>query len=154
MAWSHRDRIDKVNFRLDLADIIRNYFSQKCIVYKDGGKAEDLAARYCEMRIRHVDPAPRNVHFSSDVNDTLGGLATETDSQEREKALDAWHTVFRLWHLFTSGGDLTPYLSKDIKDATSKDRLLWDYGMHHFHLRSGVEECQDSSDDRTTCCSP
>ena len=129
----------KVNFRRDLIDIVRSYFSQNCISYTDGNTAEKLAARYYEMRIRHIDPAPRHVHFSRELNDTLGGLANETNSQERGKALEAWNTVFRLRHLFTSGSDLTPYLSKGIKDATSRDGLLWDYGMHHFHLRRGAE---------------
>ena len=125
-----------VNFRSELTDIVRSYFSQKCISYKAG----DLAARYCEMRIRHIEPVPRRVHFSSELNGTLGNLANETDSHERGKALEAWNTVFRLWHLFTKGGDLTPYLSEGIKNATSTDGLLWDYGMHHFHLRSGVKD--------------
>ena len=92
------------------------------------------------MRIRRIEPAPRDVHFSNELNYTLGGLVHETESRERGKALEAWNTVFRLWRLFTSGGDLTPYLSRGIKDATSRDGLLWDYGMHHFHLSSGVED--------------
>ena len=80
------------------------------------------------------------MHFASQLHDTLGRLADESNPQERVKALDAWRTVFRLRHLFTSGGDLTPYLSRGIKDATSRDGLLWDYGMHHFHLSSRVEK--------------
>ena len=127
-----------MKFRRDLIDLVKNHFSQKGISYKGSDKAEDLAARYREMRIRHFDPAPRQVHFSNELNYTLSALANETDSQERGKALEAWNTVFHLWHLFTSGGDLTPYLSKNIKVATSSDGLLWDYGMHHFHLGSSA----------------
>ncbi len=131
-----------MNFQRDLTEIVRNFFCQNSISYKGGDKAEDLAARYCEMRIRHFDPAPRQVHFSNELHYTLGALANETDSQKRGKALEAWNTVFRLWHLFTSGGDVTPYLSKYIKDATFNDGLLWDYGMHHFHLGSGDENSE------------
>ena len=130
----------KVNLENDLKDIVRDYFSQRGITYKDGNKTSDFAANYCEMRIRRIDPVPRHVHFSDELNDTLGRLANETDSPEREKAREAWSTVFRLWHLFTTGGEVTPYLSKRVKDATKSDPLLWDYGMHHFHLRGGVEE--------------
>ena len=129
-----------VNFRDDLTSIVRSYFSQKHISYDEEDKAEDLATRYCEMRIRHIDPVPRQVHFSRELNGTLGSLATETDSQDREKTLEAWNAVFHLWKIFTDGGDLTPYLSENIRDATSTDGLLWDYGMHHFHLRSGFKE--------------
>ncbi len=129
-----------MNLRCDLTDIIRRYFSQECISYEGEDKAEDLAARYCEMRIRRIDPVPRQVHFSSELHETLGSLASEPDPQDREQALEAWGTIFRLWSLFTSGGDVTPYLSKGVNDATSRDGLLWDYGMHHFHLRNGIEE--------------
>ena len=137
-----------MNFRSDLADIIREYFSQKCISYKGGDKAEDLAARYCEMRIRHIDPAPRNVHFSNELNDTLGGLANEAEPQERGKALEAWNTVFRLWHLFTRGGDLTPYLSKGVKDTTSRDCFSGTMACTTF-TSEPMSRIQDLSCDRT-----
>ena len=127
-----------MNLCNDLKNIVRTYLSEKSISYKDEDNAEDLAALYCEMRIRHIGPAPRSVHFSSELHNTLGSLPNETDPQEREKALDAWGTVFRLRYVFTNGGDLAPYLSGGIKDARSPDGLLWDYGMHHFHLSSSV----------------
>ena len=129
-----------MSFRRDLTGIVRSYFSQKGISYKDGDGAEDLAARYCEMRIRHIDPAPRHMRFSNELNSTLGRLANEADPQERGTALEAWKALFRLRYLFTVGGDLTPYLSKGVRDTTSRDGLLWDYGMHHFHLRVDVED--------------
>ena len=137
---SREGRMPQVNLRDDLKDIIGTYFSEKSVRCRAEDKADDLATRYCEMRIRHIDPLPRTVHFASQLHDTLGRLADESNPQERVKALDAWRTVFRLRHLFTSGGDLTPYLSRGIKDATSRDGLLWDYGMHHFHLSSRVEK--------------
>lgn len=127
-----------VDFRRDLIDIVRIYFSQNGISYKDGIKAGDLAARYCEMRIKRIHPAPRSVRFSDELNATLGWLAREADSKERGKALEAWNAVFKLWNLFTSGGDVTPFLSERVKDAAKSDGLLWDYGMHHFHLSSEV----------------
>ena len=127
-----------MNLRNDLEDIVRTYLSQESVSYVDGNSLDDLVARYCEVRIRHIDPVPRSVHFSTELHDTLGRLAGESDTQG--KARDAWRTVFRLHHLFTSGGDLTPYLSRRIKDAASRDGLLWDYGMHHFHLSSRIEK--------------
>lgn len=130
----------QVNLRNDLKDIIGTYFSEKSVSFRAEDQADDLAARYCEVRIKHIDPMPRSVHLSSDFHDTLGRLSNESDAPERAKALDAWRAVFRLHHLFTSGGDLTPYLSRSIKDAASRDGLLWDYGMHHFHLSSRGEE--------------
>ena len=135
-----RSSIGNMDFKHDLVDIIRRYFAKEGISYRASAKPEDLAARYCEMRVRRIDPAPRHVYFSNELHDTLGGLASEIDSEERAKALEAWNAVFRLHHLFTIGAVVTPYLSKWIRDATSKDGLLWDYGMHHLHLRKGVDE--------------
>ena len=126
--------MSEVKFRDDLVDIIESFFLSRCISYGEGSQVEDLAASYCEMRIRHIEPKPRHVSFSNELNETLGRLANETNAEGREKAMKAWGAVFRLWHLFTIGGDVTPYLSKGIKDATSRDCLLWDFGMHHFHL--------------------
>lgn len=126
-----------MNFHRDLVDIVRSYFLEKGISYDEADKVEDLAARYCEMRIRNIVPVPRQVHFSKEIHRTLGDLANGTEGQGDRVA---WNTVFRLRLLFTNGEDLTPYLSKNIKDASSTDGLLWDYGMHHFHLGSAVEE--------------
>ena len=37
------------------------------------------------------------------------------------------------------GGDLTPYLSKKIRDLEYNDDLLNDWGIHHLHLGTSVE---------------
>lgn len=129
-----------MNFQRDLVDIVQRYFAQKGISYCGSGDADDLAARYFEMLIRRISPVPRRAHFSEELHDSLGILTQETDPKQRTKALEAWNAAFRIWHLFSSGGDLTPYLGKGIKCATSRDGLLWDYGMHHFHLSRGFEK--------------
>ena len=129
-----------INFQCDLIEIVKRYFSQAGISYKDGGDAGDFAARYFEMLIRRVMPVPRRVHFSRELDDSLRRLTLESISEEREKTLEAWNAVFRIWYLPVSGGDLMPYLGKGIRDATTQDGFLWDYGMHHFHLSSGFEK--------------
>ena len=91
------------------------------------------------MLLRRIAPDPRRVHFSEELNASLGNLARTSGAKQREKALEAWNAVFRIRYIMANGGDLTPYQSKGIMDATSKDGLLWDYGMHHFHLSTGFE---------------
>ena len=128
-----------MNFQRDLVDIIKGHFSQQGISYSGSGDVDDLAARYFEMLLRRIAPVSRCVHFSEELHASLGNLARTSGAKQRKKALEAWNAVFRIRYIMASGGDLTPYQGKGIIDATSKDGLLWDYGMHHFHLSSGFE---------------
>ena len=129
-----------MNFKSDLIAIAKGYFSTEGISFEDSGDASDFAARYFEMRIRRIDPGPRGVHFSCELHRSLGELARETDSEKRDKAIEAWRTVFYLRHLFVKGGRVTTHLSKKVKKTGRRDGLLWDYGMHHFHLCRKLDE--------------
>ena len=62
-----------MNFQSDLIDIIEGYFSLEGISYEGSGNAANLAARYCEIRMRRIGPAPRNVHFSDEIHDSVNG---------------------------------------------------------------------------------
>ena len=137
-----------MNLKSDLIAIVKDYFATEGISFENTGDASDFAARYCEMRIRRIVPKPRCVHFSSEIHNSLEKLARETNVDKREGALEARRTVCHLRHLFVSGGRVTQHLSKEVNDSTTKDGLLWDYGMHHFHLskkrdRSGFVERSD-----------
>ncbi len=131
-----------MDFKSDLIHIIKHYFSTEGISYEDNAEASDLTARYYEMQIRRIVPKPREVHFSNELNDSLDKLIRETPPEQREKAKAAWGAVFRLRYLFAKGESVTPYLSKKVNCSTSKDGLLWDYGMHHFHLSRKYEESE------------
>ena len=57
--------------------------------------------------------------------------------EQQERAAEAWGAVFFLCYLLTEGLNVNGFLSKGINFATgrrSRDGLLWDFGMHHFHL--------------------
>ena len=128
-----------MNFKSDLIDIVKQYFATERIAFEDTGDTRDFAARYFEMRIRRIEPYARYVHFSCELRRSLGDLARETDGDRRDGALVAWRPVFYLRDLFDSGGRVTPHLSKRVKKTASSDGLLWDYGMHHFHLSEKLE---------------
>ena len=129
-----------MNFKSDLIDIVKRYFSMEGISFEDSGDASDFAARYCEMRIRRIDPRPRDVHFSREIHQSLGKLARKKEKGKHDRAIEAWRAVFYLRHLFVTGGRVTPHLSKEVKKTTSRDGLLWDFGMHHFHLCRKLDE--------------
>lgn len=132
--------VGKMNFKSDLIDVVKHYFATEGISFEDTGDASDFAARYCEMRTSWIDPRPRDVHFSREIHQSLGKLTCEKDKDKRDRAIKAWRTVFYLRHLFVTGGRVTPHLSKEVKKTTSRDGLLWDYGMHHFHLCRKLDE--------------
>ena len=132
----------KMSFEADLIYIVKCYFSAEGIFHEDEGDASDFAAQYFEMRIRRIDPKPRVVHFSDEIHDSLGKLARETDQETKEKALKAWRAVFRIRHLLADGRTVVPYLSRKVNDSTTKDGLLWDFGMHHFHLSEQLGESE------------
>ena len=123
-----------MDLQADLAEIVLGYFADEGIDYDGRGDPGELAALYCETRIRRIIPRPREVHFSDEIHSSLGALARETDADKRDDALEAWRTVFALWHHLVRGERVTHFLSKGIAEATSQDGMLWDFGMHHFHL--------------------
>ena len=129
-----------MNLENDLIDIIKRYFSVEGISYEDKGSGSDFATRYLEMHTRRIYSRPRAVYFSDEIHYSLGDLARQQDEGIREEALDAWHTVFRIWHLLVEGQTVLPYLSERVSNSRTQDWILWDYGMHHFHLNSQLDE--------------
>ena len=126
-----------MNFESDLAHIIKRQFDEHNIVYKAALDALSLTARYLEMLNRRIVPIPRKVHFSEEIQDSLGALRRKADMEQRKEVADAWGTVFFIRNLLTQGKDVNGFLGTGINHATgrmSEDGLLWDFGMHHFHL--------------------
>ena len=130
---------ENVDFLADLVDIVRGCFADEGIEYCGSGDPGKLAALYCETRIKRIISRPREVHFADEIHSSLGGLAREADADKRHGALEAWRTVFTLRHLLVSGEEVTQFLSKGVAEATSQDGMLWDFGMHHFHLRRPLD---------------
>ena len=126
-----------MNLKSDLARIIKQQFDQLQICYEDNLDVCSLAACYFEMLNRRVIPSRRRVHFSEEIHDSLGALRRKADMEQQERAAEAWGAVFFLCYLLTEGLNVNGFLSKGINFATgrrSRDGLLWDFGMHHFHL--------------------
>lgn len=124
----------KMNFKADLVDIVEDFFFKNGIKYEKGGSASDFAARYFEMRVRRIDPKPRSVFFSNQVGNSLDRHIHDATKAQRKAALEARQAVSDIKHIFESGGDVRPYLSKTIDNSKCKDGMLWEWGIHHFHL--------------------
>lgn len=131
-----------MSFKLDLANTIKRQFDQHGVRYDNNMDVCDLASGYLEVLNRRVIPTPRKVSFSEELHDSLGRLIRDVDATRRGKALEAWRATFFLHYLLVNGENVNGFLSRWINFATgpkSRDGLLWDFGMHHFHLSQNFD---------------
>ena len=131
-----------MDFKTDLKHIIERQFEVNDVRYVKTMDVGNLAARYLEMLNRRIVPVRRSVHFSEEIHESLDALRWKADAEHREEAKDAWGAVSWLRYLLAEGMNVNGFLSKGIDSATgarSKDHLLWDYGIHHFHLSREVD---------------
>ncbi|MDE0421062.1 MAG: hypothetical protein OXK76_09305 [Gammaproteobacteria bacterium] len=128
-----------MTLRADLSRLIQGQFDEHDITYPPSLELERLAASYFEMTVRRIHPTPRRVHFSEQSHASLGGLSRQ--GEDSSSARTAWRAVFRLRRCFVDGENVDAFLSRTIRNAGSWDGLLWQYGMHHFHL--GTEATKD-----------
>ena len=94
-------------------------------VYGIAGDEEFLTAYYNAMR-RIVGPWPRAVHRAN-------GFASPKDP-DQARALSSIEQKLQ------NGESVIPYLSRKIRDLRYNDLLFNDWGIHHFHLGTTVEE--------------
>ena len=139
-----------MDFRADLVNIVKQQFDEHSIRYRSDGDAGYFASGCYEMLIRRIVPTPRRVHFSDELHDSLGKLTRETNAEQREKALEAWRTVFSIRRLLVEGQNVTRFLSeKAAQNLTFSDGLLWDFGMHHFHLNRKLDASESGFVERS-----
>lgn len=129
-----------MNFQSDLEHILKQQFDEHNISYKETWDVNSLAAHYFEMLQRRIAPMPRRVHLSEEILDSLGRLSRQADLQQHKEAAEAWGVVFDISYLLKVGENVNAFLSKNITRAASLDGLLWDFGMHHFHLSKKVKQ--------------
>lgn len=84
---------------------------------------EETAAYYQQLQIRLVRPQPREIHKSRSFQCPTSF----------KTALEVLENKFRL------GLDVTPHLSRQIKNLQYSDKFLHDWGIHHFHLGTTIE---------------
>ena len=116
----------------DLSRLIRGQFDKHGISYDRSMPLHRLTARYFEMNMRLIQPVPRRVHFSEQIHASLGELSRR--GKDDTAARDAWGAVFRLRQLLADGDNVNGFLTMNIGRAAALDGLLWQYGLHHFHL--------------------
>jgi hypothetical protein len=117
------DQID-TNFKGDWVSYLRNTGLPACdLGYTDSRTPEQNTLRFLNANFRRIPPVKtRNVHVSREL------------SVPAEYLPD----FERLADLIKAGGDLKPYLSRDIlkkKRSDKNDGLLNSWGIQHLHFR-------------------
>ncbi len=93
--------------------------------YKVGGDGDRVLCFYHKIAIRTlIKPKPRTVRVSPQF----------TCPEEYEPGLS------NLRRAIEKGEDLSPFMSKRVKQARARDHLLDYWRIHHFHLGSRIEK--------------
>lgn len=86
-------------------------------------KGRDLWYEYFNLRKKTITPRKRKVHFSKEFS----------CPSEHQQGLDM------LLEKFKKGESVLPHLSKAALKPSIFDGLLYDWGIHHFHLGTSLD---------------
>jgi hypothetical protein len=116
-----------INLRGDLEKVLDEKINEMGIKPKKGRKSHPADARslfciYLNAIRRRVEPKPRTVHFS-----------TQLQIQIPQQNSDYQNALNTIRSLAETGGDLNPYLSRKLSEDYN-DMLMNDWKIHHFHL--------------------
>lgn len=94
----------------------------------DGLCNKEIVSAYFNLQIRLIPARPRKIYRSKNFS-----IPSQFESD-----------LCALEKIITTGGDLTPYLSRQISKFQKKDKvdkILSDWRIHHFHFRpEGTKE--------------
>ena len=112
----------KINLVADMANIMRHELKE--IGYKVNIPDDhELIIYYFTTCDRIVKKKPRKVHEAAGI----------VVPPSRKAGYDA------LKEKFEKGESVMPYLSKTIKGLKFQDKMLFDWGIHHFHIHEVIE---------------
>ena len=114
----------------NLVEEVLAYFDAHGINYdrSEITRPTDLAESYFYILAKTIVPIPRSVHYSRELSHKLHTL------EQRYRA-----PIKTIVSHFRVGHDVSEFLSKRAIDATSRDGLLSDFGIHHFHLNTKAD---------------
>ena len=107
-----------LNLWEDLQEFFLAKFRHARINVDDNLSASDLALRFYSMAARRVPPCKREV----------------VESMEFFCPKDSLFGYKGLCKKIVRGRNINEHLSERIMDPEFQDLLLWDWGVHHFHL--------------------
>ena len=78
--------------------------------------------QYCDMQLRLLEPKPRKVLVSKEL----------IVPDEARAGYEYFKSVVE------NGDNLLPFMSRSIVDVAFKDKMIFDWGLFHFHLSNRV----------------
>ena len=110
---------------LDMEQDLNNwaYKNLKAAGFKNV-EPDNALYQHCNILLRKLQPKPRQIEKSKDFTCPIG---YEDKLKFFEEAVIA-------------GKDLTPFMSRSIQDAKSQDKMLFDWGLYHFHLSNTLDK--------------
>lgn len=111
-----------LNLRQQFESICRSWLQS--VDMKQASVLNDPILQYLNLKWRLVNSVSRNVYYSKEFYCPVNlqdGL-----NQVKEK--------------IEKGEDITPYLSKSIKNVEYNDMMLNDWGIHHLHLGTTTDK--------------
>jgi hypothetical protein len=108
-------------FLADLRDALLERLRQGGFRVGRNPSAQDVCIAHFNIQKRWITPRARAVE-----------IARELRNRVLSSSLHA--AIGRIRRLALAGNDLNPFQSDKIQFATAKDKLLYDWGIHHLHL--------------------
>ncbi len=110
---------------LDMEQDLNNwaYKNLKAAGFKNV-EPDNALYQHCNILLRKLQPKPRQIEKSKDFTCPIG---YEDKLKFFEEAV-------------ISGKDLTHFMSRSIQDAISQDKMLFDWGLYHFHLSNTLDK--------------
>ncbi len=107
------------NFQDDLREyIIKSFLANNCINWDPNKSFDDLLMDYSNWRIRIILDKKRKIVMSPIINPPH----------------EHFEGCMSLIKLIVNGDNINPYLSDKIRDIKYQDKMLYDWGIYHFHL--------------------
>ncbi len=127
-----------INMKRDVTLKIREYFIQNNIKF-NANTFEDYICEWMDICDKRVIAKKRKVIFSKE-------LQRKIDNNEINDETKQLINVFKL--KFENGDNIMPYLSTNIKNATTIDYLLTMWRIHHLHLTNKLKDDMSERSDK------
>ena len=114
----------EMDFYSDWIEILRRELTTEGFPPEAHDDDQDICFRYFNFRKRSVSTIPREVLKPSD-------FTVPTEHQEG---------VDEIIKKLENGTSMVPHLSRSITDADYDDAMLNDWGIHHFHLGTTIDQ--------------
>lgn len=114
----------ELDFLADIKEYFADQLSRLGYVVDGQSSVSEVGARLFSLHIRLISAEPRTVLESAEFS----------CPDELRAAYDALKRKVQV------GEDINSFLSERLLDVDYEDRLLWDWGIHHFHLAQVLNE--------------